>query len=94
MGISTVTPEVYEEGARNYTEFTKNYVPEREVEMSDQDIVYDSDNKTVSVSSRLYCVDEKNNSIVNACMVVVYDKDWKVVEVRCQEEALKQYRPY
>lgn len=93
VGISEITPEVYQEGARNYTEFTKTYVPERGVEMADQDIIYDSESKTVSVSSELYCVDEKDNSTVHACMVVVFDKEWKVVEIRCQEEPLKQYVP-
>lgn len=94
VGISTIAPEVCRQGVDNYTEFTKQYIPERGVEMVDQDIVYDSGNRIVSVSSELYCEDEKNNCMVHACMVVVFDKEWKVIEIRCQDEALKQYVPY
>lgn len=94
VGISTLTPEVCRHAVDNYIDFTKQYIPERGVEMADQDIVYDSDNRTVSVSSELYCVDENNNCMVHACMVVVFDKEWKVIEIRCQDEALRHYVPY
>lgn len=94
VGVSSITSEVYEQGRQNYIEFTKRYTPERGVEMSDQEILYDAAAQTVSVSSQLYCVDEENNCTTRACMVVVFDKDWNVTEIRCQDESLIQYTPY
>lgn len=94
VGVSSITPDVYEQGRQNYIEFTKRYTPERGVEMSDQKILYDAATQTVSVSSQLYCVDEENNCTIHACMVVVFDKDWNVKEIRCQDNSLIQYTPY
>lgn len=94
VGVSTITKEVLNQGKENYISFTKRYIPTRHVEMSHQVIECDEKTQTVSVSSELYCEDIETNSTVSACMVVVFDKDWKVIEIRCQDHALKQYTTY
>ncbi|MCR5701267.1 MAG: hypothetical protein K6G76_03875 [Lachnospiraceae bacterium] len=94
VGVTTITKEVLNEGKEDYISFTKRYVPTRHVEMSHQVIACDEKTQTVSVSSELYCEDIETNSSVSACMVVVFDKDWKVVQIRCQDHALKQYVSY
>ena len=91
VGISTVSSEVLLKGKNNYIEFTKKYKPIDKVEMTGQDILYDSENATVSVSSQLTCVDEEENSSVDCFMIVVFDREWKVVNIRCQRERLDQY---
>lgn len=94
IGVTEISEEVLKKGSENYTNFLKQYKPIRGVEMSNQDFLFDEKTQTVSVSSELYCEDEENNSIIDACMVVVFDKEWRVVDIFCQTEALNQYVPY
>lgn len=94
IGVTEISEDVLKKGSENYTNFLKQYKPVRGVEMSNQDFLFDEKTQTVSVSSELYCEDEKNNSIIDACMVVVFDKEWRVVDIFCQTEALNQYVPY
>ena len=62
--------------------------------MEGQNIVYDADKKTVSVSSGLQCIDQSQNCTVDACMVVVFDKNWKVTDIYCQDRELEQVNQY
>ena len=94
VGFSTITSEVLECGRDDYITFTKRYIPERGVEMLNQDIVYNEKEENVSVSSELYCVNEEENCTVNAWVVVVFDKNWQVCDIHCQKEELVQYVPY
>ena len=94
VGVSKISTEVLEQGKNDYISFTKRYVPEGGVTMEGQNIVYDADKKTVSVSSGLQCIDQSENCTVDACMVVVFDKNWKVTDIYCQDRELEQVNQY
>lgn len=94
VGVSKISAEVLEQGKNAYISFTKRYVPEGGVAMEGQNIVYDADKKTVSVSSGLQCIDQSKNCTVDACMVVVFDKNWKVTDIYCQDRELEQVNQY
>ena len=94
VGVSKISAEVLEQGKNDYISFTKRYVPEDGVAMEGQNIVYDADKKTVSVSSGLQCIDQSQNCTVDACMVVVFDKNWKVTDIYCQDRELEQVNQY
>jgi heme exporter protein D len=94
VGVSKIFAEVLEQGKNDYISFTKRYVPEGGVAMEGQNIVYDADKKTVSVSSGLQCIDQSENCTVDACMVVVFDKNWKVTDIYCQDRELEQVNQY
>ena len=94
VGVSKISTEVLEQGKNDYISFTKRYVPEGGVAMEGQNIVYDADKKTVSVSSGLQCIDQSENCTVDACMVVVFDKNWKVTDIYCQDRGLEQVNQY
>ena len=94
VGMSKISAEVLEQGKNAYIAFTKRYVPEGGVAMEGQNIVYDAEKKTVSVSSKLDCIDQSENCTVDACMVVVFDKNWKVTDIYCQDRELEQVNQY
>lgn len=93
LELSHLSDEVLAAGMQNYRTFTDRYQPERSVEMLNQEIVADAKEHTVSVSVQLYVLDTEHECLEDAYMIVTFDEEWNVVDIRCSEERLRQNVP-
>lgn len=89
MTYGKLSEDVFRNGIADYQDFTKSRIPQRNVEMINQEIVADVKGKTVSVSVELSVYDMERESMYNAYMITTFDEQWNIVEVSCSDERLK-----
>lgn len=92
--FSHIPKEVLEAGRADYLEFAGRYGIVRGVEMLNQELLGNAEDETVSVSSELYVIDTKEQTGVHGCMIVTFDRDWNVIQIRCSELPLIRYTQY
>lgn len=94
LRFSRVSGEVLSQGITEYQEFTKHFVPQRALEMLNQEILGNAKDGTVSVSAELYVHDLLSDSLTSGYMIAVFDENWNVIRVECSERPLIRNAPY
>ena len=86
MTYGKLSEETFCAGLKDYRDFTKSHLPQRNVDMINQEILADAKAKTVSVSVELYVYDIVRESMYEACMITTFDEEWNVISMRCASE--------
>ncbi len=83
----TVDKEVIEEGMEDYNSFVQNHSLEADFYSGDPNNSADIETETISVGLEIYGVDSGTGKCT---MVCVYDKDWKLIKIYCQDGTLEE----